>query len=64
MDDERPDLAELELAELESVVTTLGADRFHARQIFRWLHRRGRERFDGMTDLSRHLRARLDETCT
>ena len=64
MDDERPDLAELEPSELESVVTALGADRFHARQIFRWLHRRGRERFDGMTDLSRHLRARLDETCT
>ena len=53
------DLAELELAELEDAVSALGAERFHARQIYRWIYRRGLERVDGMTDLGRPLRERL-----
>jgi len=64
MSDPKPDLAELEPAELEAVVTGLGAKRFHAQQIFRWLHRRGHERVDQMTDLSHSLRAQLDAACT
>ncbi len=62
--DEKPDLAELEPAELAAVVTALGAKPFHAKQIYRWLHRRGREQFGGMTDLSRSFRTRLEEACT
>ena len=50
MPDGKQDLSELEPAELETVVSALGAERFHARQIFRWIHRRGCERFDGMTN--------------
>ncbi len=60
---EKPDLAELEPAELESVVSALGAERFHARQIFRWIHRRGLERFDGMTNVSLGLRTELERAC-
>ncbi len=63
MRDRRPDLAELEPAELAAVLSKLGAREFHARQIFRWLHHRGHDRFDGMTNLSLDLRQKLDEAC-
>jgi 23S rRNA (adenine2503-C2)-methyltransferase len=54
-----PDLAELEPAALADVVEGLGADRFHAGQIYRWIHKRGVSSFDRMTDLARPLRATL-----
>ena len=60
----KPDVAELELAELETVVSTLGAERFHARQLFRWVYRRGLEQFGGMTDLSLRLRDQLAAALT
>ncbi|HJN45760.1 MAG: 23S rRNA (adenine(2503)-C(2))-methyltransferase RlmN [Acidobacteria bacterium] len=56
----RTDIAELELTELEDAVSELGVERFHARQIYRWVYRRGLERFDGMTDLSVALRRQLE----
>ncbi len=56
-----PDLAELELPELEALVASLGVEPFRARQIFRWLYRRGLDGVDGMTNLSVALRQRLEE---
>ena len=56
-----PDLAELELQELEAVLATRGGEPFHARQMYRWIHKRGVTDIDKMTDLSRTLRARLRE---
>ena len=53
------DLAELDLAEVESALETRGVQRFHARQLYRWVYRRGITDFALMTDLSRELRARL-----
>ena len=61
---EKPDIAELEPAELEAAVSTLGVERFHARQIYRWIYRRGLERLDGMTDLSVRLRGELETMLT
>jgi 23S rRNA (adenine2503-C2)-methyltransferase len=55
----RPDLTELELPELEARFRDLGIPAFHARQVFRWVHRRGLTDLARMTDLSRELRARL-----
>ena len=55
------DLAELELSELETLLVEAGSKRFHAGQIFRWIHRRGSTTFDQMTDLSLGLRKRLAE---
>jgi 23S rRNA (adenine2503-C2)-methyltransferase len=52
-------IAALELDELESALEKLGAARFHARQIFQWIYKRGVTDFDRMSDLSRALRARL-----
>jgi 23S rRNA (adenine2503-C2)-methyltransferase len=53
------DLAELELNELEAALDAQGVERFHARQLFRWIYRRGVTDLDRMTDLSRTLRATL-----
>jgi 23S rRNA (adenine2503-C2)-methyltransferase len=55
----RHDLAELDLGELEQALETIGHPRFHARQLFQWVHRRGVTDFAEMTDLGRELRASL-----
>jgi len=59
----RRDLAELDPVELETALASLGAQRFHARQIYGWIHKRGVTDFAQMTDLSRELRALLTATC-
>ena len=56
---DRPDLAGLELAELEERFTAAGLPAFRARQVYRWIHKRGVTDLDRMTDLGRDLRARL-----
>jgi 23S rRNA (adenine2503-C2)-methyltransferase len=53
------DLTELELSELEDALESKGTKRFHARQLYRWIYRRGVTDFDLMTDLARTLRAQL-----
>ena len=55
----RLDLAELERPALEAVLEERGYERFRARQIFRWLYRRGVTDLDAMTDLPRDLRQSL-----
>jgi 23S rRNA (adenine2503-C2)-methyltransferase len=55
----RPDVADLELPELEHALEALGHPRFHARQIFQWIYRRGITDFALMSDLGRELRAEL-----
>src|SRR5262245_48086831 len=55
----RPNLAELERAALESALEAKGHERFRARQIFRWLYKRGVGDVEAMTDLPRELRATL-----
>ena len=55
----RHDLAEMELAELEQALESLGHPRFHGRQLFQWVHKRGVTDFGEMTDLGRDLRSAL-----
>src|SRR6185295_16905427 len=55
------DIAELEPAELESLLADSGYEPFHARQIYRWIYRYGVTDFGRMTDLSRALRGQLQE---
>ena len=55
------DLADLSLPALESLVEAHGLPRFRARQIFQWIWKRGATDFEGMSDLSRDLRAQLAE---
>jgi 23S rRNA (adenine2503-C2)-methyltransferase len=60
----RIDIAELELPELEAALADRGHERFHARQLYRWIYRRGVTEFDRMTDLSRSLRDQLPDAFT
>jgi|RhiMethySRZTD1v2_1073278.scaffolds.fasta_scaffold10457_9 23S rRNA (adenine2503-C2)-methyltransferase len=55
------DLAGLELKELEDFVQSLGDKKFHAKQIYNWIWKRGVSDFAEMTNLSRELRAALAE---
>jgi len=54
-----PDIAEMDLGELKAALVQGGTEPFRARQIYRWIYRRGVYDFEAMTDLSRALRARL-----
>jgi 23S rRNA (adenine2503-C2)-methyltransferase len=53
------DLAGMELAELERLFAERGDPVFHARQVYRWIWKRGVTDFAAMTDLARPLRDRL-----
>ena len=53
------DLAELEVEELEAQLEALRVAPFHARQLYRWIYKRGVSDIDRMTDLGRPLRAML-----
>ena len=64
MSTSRPDIAELEPHELEGALASVDAERFHARQVYRWIHKRGETDFERMTDLARPLRARLADAFT
>jgi len=55
----RHDLAEMDLTELEQALEALGHARFHGRQLFQWVHKRGVTDFAEMTDLGRDLRTAL-----
>ena len=55
------DLAELEPAELETLLKGSGCEPFHAHQIYRWIYKCGVTDFGRMTDLSKALRARLQD---
>ncbi|HEX5110165.1 MAG TPA: 23S rRNA (adenine(2503)-C(2))-methyltransferase RlmN [Vicinamibacterales bacterium] len=59
-----PDLAELELSDLEAALKADGFEPFHARQLYRWIHKRGIVELERMTDLSRALRAHLHSAFT
>jgi 23S rRNA (adenine2503-C2)-methyltransferase len=53
------DLATLERPALEAALEARGHKRFHARQIFSWIYKRGVTDVGAMTDLSRDLRGAL-----
>ena len=55
----RPDLAELERPALEAALADRGYERFRARQIWAWIHRRGVSDMAAMTNLPQELRATL-----
>ena len=60
----RLDIGGTELPDLERMLDALGHPRFHARQIFRWIHRRGVGEFAQMSDLGRELRLQLGDALT
>ena len=55
------DLCELDVPEIQRLLQESGSDAFHARQLYRWIHRHGVTDFNLMTNLSKELRAELRE---
>jgi 23S rRNA (adenine2503-C2)-methyltransferase len=55
------DLRDLDLAEMEKLMEELGAEPYRARQLFAWVHGRGKQDFEEMTDLPKSLRQKLAE---
>ena len=56
---DRVNLLGLDAAELKHFVEGLDEKPFRARQLSRWIHRRGAASFDAMTDLAKSLRGKL-----
>ena len=52
-------IKDLSPGELEKFLTDKGLERFRARQIGKWLYRKGASSFDEMTDLSKDTRELL-----
>src|SRR6185503_11787298 len=57
------DLAELEISDLEAALDARRVERFHARQLYRWIYKRGVTDIDRMTDLSRTDRETIKGDC-
>jgi len=60
---ERVNLLGLDAAKLSDLVGQWGGKPFRARQLQRWVHQRGADTFDAMTDLAREFRGQLAENC-
>ena len=58
---EKININDLSFEELESFIEELGEKKFHAKQIFKWIHREKVLSFDDMTDISKALREKLKE---
>ena len=58
---EKKNINELSFEELEKFIEELGEKKFHAKQIFKWIHREKVLSFDDMTDISKALREKLKE---
>ncbi len=54
-----PNLLDFTLEEMEAFISSLGKEKFRARQIMKWLHQSGSLSFDDMTTLSRDFREKL-----
>lgn len=55
----KKDIKSLTCEELKAEIEGIGEKSFKAKQIYSWLHKRGAESFDEMTDISKNLREYL-----
>ncbi|MGN0414888.1 MAG: 23S rRNA (adenine(2503)-C(2))-methyltransferase RlmN [Agathobacter sp.] len=60
---EKTDIKSFNMAELEAFLTEMGQKRFRAKQIYEWLHVKQAGSFEEMTNLSKPLREKLEESC-
>ena len=58
---QQSNLLAFDVAALTEYVESIGEKPFRAHQLAHWIHQRGADRFDAMTDLARSLRAKLEE---
>ena len=52
------DIKSCNIAEIENIISKYNAPKFHAKQIFSWLHKNVKS-FDEMSDLPKDLREKL-----
>ncbi|WP_412063133.1 23S rRNA (adenine(2503)-C(2))-methyltransferase RlmN [Rubrivirga sp. IMCC45206] len=64
MDATLPDLRSLDVDALEALAVDMGEPRFRGRQLFKWIHEKGAESFEAMTDLPAAFRERLEAGAT
>lgn len=60
----KTDLKDFTFTQLTDYIVGLGLPAFRAKQIFSWLYRPEIHNFAQMTDLSKDLRAKMDEQCS
>lgn len=60
----KPSLIGYNLEEISKIVEDLGEKPFRAKQLWYWIYNQGVQSFDLMTNLSKELRTRLEETYT
>lgn len=56
---EKADLKDLTLAELEDLISSLGKEKYRAKQIMRWLYGKGSQDLEEMTTLAKDFRLQL-----
>lgn len=61
---ELTNLLGLQSSDLGALVAQWGGKPFRARQLLRWIHQRGADSFDEMTDLARPFRQQLSQHCS
>ena len=59
----RTNLLNFDAAGMNEFFAQMGEKPFRARQVLRWIHHMGAQRFDQMTDLAKSLRAQLESSC-
>ena len=58
---EKTNLLGMPKAKLEAFFESLGEKRFRATQVLQWIHQRGADDFDQMTNMSKALREKLKQ---
>lgn len=58
---DKVNINEFTLKQLEDYIVSLDEKKFHAKQIFKWIHKLGVLSFDDMSDISKSLRDKLKE---
>ena len=56
---EKPDLKNMTLTEIEVFISSLGKEKYRARQIIKWLYQFGATSFDEMTNLSKDFKSKI-----
>jgi 23S rRNA (adenine2503-C2)-methyltransferase len=57
----KPNIKDMTISEIESLILPLGKERYRARQIMKWLYQSGTTSFHEMTNLSKNFRKEIDE---
>ncbi|MGK7389537.1 MAG: 23S rRNA (adenine(2503)-C(2))-methyltransferase RlmN [Candidatus Cyclobacteriaceae bacterium M2_1C_046] len=60
----KKDIRKLTLEQLEDYFSSIGEKSFRAKQVYEWLWKKGARSFEGMTNLSKSLRDRIEQDFT